>query len=523
MIGLITSTENAAVMLSSVWAAYIVFLIFSRLFFHPLKNIPGPKLAALTSWYEFYYDAILPGQFVWQIKKLHQTYGPIIRITPWEIHINDVNFLDDIYPASYRPRDKYPYQTRTLPVPLSIGGTIKHDLHRKRREALNPFFSKRSVQNLGPMIASKVQLLCNCIDSKLKVREPVNLSDLYFALSNDIVSQYSFGFDEDLLRNLARASNLRSNLSELLLGVKFNQHFPWLVDALEMLPMFLAKRIMPPGVLDMKAFSTNIRQLISQVLNDTEDASRRNKQSVFYELRDSPTLPVSEKSLLRLEHEGTLLVMAGINRYLHIHFRGLKLLSGTESTAKSMAIIHFHLLANPAIMSKLRSEVRTVPETASWSELEQLPYLSACIAEGNRLSFGVTARACRIAPNESLSYKGHLIPPGTPVSMTSLCVHTDEHVFPDPWTFNPDRWLGSEGVARRKYQLAFQKGGRNCIGINLAHAELFVVIARIVRYEMALYQTDLSDVTFQHDYQVAYPKLDSKGVQAIVKERLGSI
>lgn len=171
-------------------------------------------------------------------------------------------------------------------------------------------------------------------------------------------------------------------------------------------------------------------------------------------------------------------------------------------------------------MAKLRSEVRTVPETASWAELEQLPYLSACIAEGNRLSFGVTARACRIAPNESLSYKGHIIPPGTPVSMTSLCVHTDERIFPDPWTFDPDRWLGPEGVARRKYQLAFQKGGRNCIGINLAHAELFAVITRIVRYEMELYQTDLSDVTFQHDYQVAYPKLDSKGVQAVVKGKL---
>lgn len=77
-------------------------------------------------------------------------------------------------------------------------------------------------------------------------------------MEGSIVSQFSFGFDEDLLRNLARASKLRSNLSELLLGVKFNQHFPWLVDVLEMLPMLLAKRIMPPGVLDMKAFSTVI-------------------------------------------------------------------------------------------------------------------------------------------------------------------------------------------------------------------------------------------------------------------------
>jgi len=194
---------------------------------------------------------------------------------------------------------------------------------------------------------------------------------------------------------------------------------------------------------------------------------------------------------------------------------------GTESTAKSLAITHFHLLANPGMMQKVRDEISTVPETASWSELEQLPYLSACIAEGNRLSFGVTARVCRIAPDETLRYKKYDIPPGTPVSMTSLCAHTDESIFPDPWKFIPERWLGTKGVEKRKYQMAFNKGGRNCIGINLAHAELFLVMATVLRYDMELFETDISDVEFQHDYQIGFPKLDSKGIRAVVKGKIG--
>lgn len=185
-----------------------------------------------------------------------------------------------------------------------------------------------------------------------------------------------------------------------------------------------------------------------------------------------------------------------------------------------MAITHFHLISNPAMMGKLRAELRTVPEDASWTELEQLPYLGACIAEGNRLSFGVTARVCRIAPDEALQYKNYTIPTGTPMSMTTLCVHTDENIFPDPWTFNPDRWLGPEGVGRRKYQMAFNKGGRNCIGINLAHAEIFLVIAAVARYDLELFETDGSDVEFQHDYHVSYPKLDTKGVRAVVKRKV---
>jgi len=46
-----------------------------RLFSGPLAHIPGPRLAALTSWYEFYYDVIKPGQYVRKIKNLHAEYG----------------------------------------------------------------------------------------------------------------------------------------------------------------------------------------------------------------------------------------------------------------------------------------------------------------------------------------------------------------------------------------------------------------------------------------------------------------
>lgn len=46
-----------------------------RLYFHPLAHIPGPKLAALTWWYEFYYDVIEPAQYVFKIQEMHKQYG----------------------------------------------------------------------------------------------------------------------------------------------------------------------------------------------------------------------------------------------------------------------------------------------------------------------------------------------------------------------------------------------------------------------------------------------------------------
>ena len=192
----------------------------------------------------------------------------------------------------------------------------------------------------------------------------------------------------------------------------------------------------------------------------------------------------------------------------------------TESTAKSTAIAHFHPLNSPKKMAKLRRELRSVPENASWTQLEQLPYLSGVIAEGNRLSFGVTARVCWIAPDETLRSHEHVIPPSTPMSSTTLCVHTDESIFPDPWEFKPERWFGVVGAERRKYQMAFNKGGRKCIGIHLAHAEMFLILAAVARYDMELHGTNLSDVQFQHDFHVAYPRLDSKAVRVIVQREM---
>ena len=156
---------------------------------------------------------------------------------------------------------------------------------------------------------------------------------------------------------------------------------------------------------------------------------------------------------------------------------------------------------------------------ASWSQLEQLPYLSAVIEEGNRLSWGVTARLARIAP-EPLRYELYTIPAGTPVSITTLSAHTNETIFPDPYYFVPDRWLGSEGIARRKYQMAFNKGDRKCLGIEVARAELYLVTAALIRrFDMVLYETEAEDVAFLYDYQVAMGKLDSLGVRVMPKIR----
>jgi hypothetical protein len=99
--------------------AYIAYVLVHRLYFSPLAGFPGPKLAAATHWYEFYYDYWCNGKYIFEIEKMHKKYGgsstdyytvlptlhraltiwegPIIRINPEELCIHDPGFYNEIY------------------------------------------------------------------------------------------------------------------------------------------------------------------------------------------------------------------------------------------------------------------------------------------------------------------------------------------------------------------------------------------------------------------------------------------
>lgn len=109
--------------------------------------------------------------------------GPIIRITPDELHVNDVGFLDTIYSSS--PRDKYSYQLKTMRVPGSVGAAISHHVHRKRRDALSPFFTKKNILYLEPVITQKVEQLCQLVGKHADEKTPFNLSNVLFGFCNE--------------------------------------------------------------------------------------------------------------------------------------------------------------------------------------------------------------------------------------------------------------------------------------------------------------------------------------------------
>lgn len=55
--------------------SYHIGLAVYRLYFHPLANIPGPRIAAITKLWEIKQNVWLKGHLIIEIKKLHEQYG----------------------------------------------------------------------------------------------------------------------------------------------------------------------------------------------------------------------------------------------------------------------------------------------------------------------------------------------------------------------------------------------------------------------------------------------------------------
>lgn len=370
--------------------------------------------------------------------------------------------------------------------------------------------------SMEDLIVSKSDKVARIFERALKTGEPLNLSDVYFGFSNDLVRNFSFGSDSNLLDDLAEARVQRENLMRLLTGVKINKHFPFIPRIMgKFMPMLFGERGIPPAVMDLLKFKGRAKHDIEAVMADTNN-DKKGRHSIFYELRDSPILPPEEKTVTRLQDEATLIVMAG-----------------TESLAKSLQYGSYYLNTYPKTLERLRAELRQARAESedgqpSLSTLLTLPYLNAVINETNRLTFGVTNRLARYSPTETLSYtasygpnKGttYVFPPGTKMGCLTYCTHTNEDLFPDPFTFDPDRFMGqSEEVNKRKRcMMALGKGHRRCLGIHVANSGMCLILAALARFEMELWETAYEDVAFLHDYQIAHPRLDTKGIQVKIK------
>ncbi|KAE8319328.1 putative benzoate 4-monooxygenase cytochrome P450 [Aspergillus transmontanensis] len=463
--------------------------------FHSLAHIPGPPLAKVTYLYEWYYDLYQSDQFTFQLKDLHHKYGPVIRINPDKVHIDDPDFFDQVFNQT-NARVVKPLRVADVfgPYPATIG-TQSHELHRLRRSALNPFFSKISVNDLVPVMWRPIDILRKRLQQAAQTGDMLNMKYIYAAVTLDIINAYCFAHEPHTMDQPDFGRKGFDDVDSFLEVSLLNIHNPWAMRFTYSLPDRVNK-ILAPAMADILDFRRDLSRQVEAIRHGEGTAYKKaGHRTVFHELLDSK-LPPAE-----------LLVTAG---------------SGT--TAYVLRGTAYHIAANPSVRQRLHGElVATIPDPQQFptlTTLEQLLYLTAVIQEGLRLCDPVTHRISRQLPDQPLECRGIFIPTNTTVGMTAMLTHLNETIFPEPRVFRPERWLGPDGKRLERYLVPFNRGTRSCLGMNLACAELVLILAAVFRQfdlDVSAVQRD-RDIDVSRDYILGAQARDTPGILVTVKE-----
>ncbi|OJT04437.1 O-methylsterigmatocystin oxidoreductase [Trametes pubescens] len=159
-----------------------------------------------------------------------------------------------------------------------------------------------------------------------------------------------------------------------------------------------------------------------------------------------------------------------------------------QARMTTTVIRHFllHMQLHPEVAAKARKEIDSVVGTGrlpTLSDRPALPYVNAvmneCLRWGAPVPLGLPHRLM-----EDDVYNGMIIPRGTLVFANIWNMTRNPDVFPDPESFNPERYMedvdATTATARDLRNFVFGFGRRRCPGSHLVDSSFWIVLASML-------------------------------------------
>jgi len=170
--------------------------------------------------------------------------------------------------------------------------------------------------------------------------------------------------------------------------------------------------------------------------------------------------------------------------------------AGHESTAIALFVLICNVLQNENIKKRVLDEYDEITQgkPLQSEHLDKLTYVNKVIKEANRLSTPAWSIG-RAAINDDI-IDGYKIKKGTSVIISPYLMHRSESLWPDPYTFNPDRF--DEKLPHNYAYIPFGGGAKMCIGMGLAELEMQIILYHVLKSECKLDDNvpPIKDMTF---------------------------
>lgn len=406
----------------------IVIRFLYRRYFSPLRRYPGPFLASGSRLYALY--TTWKGQTHDEQIKLHQRYGPIVRIKPNQLSFSSPEAARQVLAPGkgYSKTDFYwvfpPYNNP------DIFTEIREEVHAQKKRFTNVPYSLASFQALTPWINKTVNVFCDKLDLFSQTSQKMDLGKYLQYAAFDSLGEVAFSTNFGFLDNGVDVNGAIELIDSVQLYDGIVGQVPFLDYLLRRSPLWdYLPWTTPLG--NNHITRTALGQLAARK-DGTAIVDRRDLLSQLLEGHKKDPVKFSEMDVFAVAHGA--------------------IFAGSDSTSSTMTSFVWHVLNNPKVHAKLVQEILNVDtkgdlsEVVAWDEAQnKLPYFQACLKEAMRINPAVGLPLYRKVPATGADIDGEFVAGGTEIALNGWVLHRDQTIFgKDAESFRPERWLASE-------------------------------------------------------------------------------
>ncbi|CAK1368306.1 Pisatin demethylase [Cercospora beticola] len=459
-------TQYLPLAAAAFYVCYQIYILLTD----PLRDIPGPPLARITSLQTFYH--FYRNNWQEDIRVLHNKYGPIVRIAPGHYSFATPEAIKPIHGWNGGFDKSSFYEPWSPPGTTSLFKERSNKFHGDLRKRFSAMYSMSSVFAYEKGVAECVELLTKRLERS--AGGTVDLAWEITCMAFDSIGIVTYGKRFGFLDQGEDIGNLSKSVYAAftyggLMGFYPDFHAPFIAAK-----RFIARQLSSKGTGKM---------YLDNFTSDTTVQRRKDRAEDPSLVERHPDIPTSilDKFLDANERDPVYFSDAHITMGL-----GANVTAGSDTTSTTLTQAFYYLHRNPHTLAKLRSELASTGVPAkdlSFRTAQSLPYLNAIIDETLRLfpqtGFGLP----RVVPQGGATICNRHFPSGATVSMNAWAMHYDAAFFSEPEKFIPERWLDADKPTKAKMQEAyfpFGLGSRTCIGRNIASLVILKALPQLV-------------------------------------------
>ncbi|KAK3306248.1 cytochrome P450 [Chaetomium strumarium] len=449
--------DSEVPVLTVMCLGYLIWTAAYNVFLHPLRSYPGPTLWAMSR--IPYTRGFLSGDMHHRILELHKTYGPVVRVAPDFLSYSHPDALKEIRGHRKGGRVEHPKD------PVHVGANVDsvfgadRDNHTRMRRAMAHGFSAQAIAEQQPIIQKYVDLMIRRLHEECAGgTRSVDVVKWFNFATFDIIGDLAFGEPFSCLEGSTYhpwVAMIFSSVKDLAWSINLNR-YPAIAP--------LLKRLLVPKEV-MSKFAQHRALSEERVRNRLAiDTDRPDFLDAMTKRRGD----AKELTFQELVGNASLLITAG-----------------SETTATALSAATYYLGMNPRALARLTAEVRSTfarEDEIDLLSVQNLTYMLAVLDEALRMYPPAPGGQPRKIHKDGDVILGRFVPGGTVVENWQWPMCHNPAWFTRPDDFVPERWLGDPRFAgdTKEARQPFSYGPRNCIGKNLAYAEMRLILARVV-------------------------------------------